>query len=320
MRRFFEPILVDLSDEKSSAALRSLWPMAKFPVLRDEARNRTVAEATVIVEYLGAYYPGGTQFVPAEADLAWQTRMWDRFYDHVHLQMQKIVGDWLRPSGAADPFGVEHAKTTLQRAYEMIEHAMDGKTWAVGKTSAWPTVPPHLRCSTRTRPCPSVGAAESTGLFGPLDVAAFLCASAQGSAAVFRHVPDENKTSAGQGETVMQDQATQAASKDFVISRVFDAPRDLVWQCFTDPERMKQWWGPKDAKVIKSDMDLRVGGTYLYGMEMPDGKAMWGIRLPRNHSAGKTGFHQFVFRRSRRRDASSDGAELAAAVAVDVHL
>ena len=123
----FEPILVDLSDDKSSAALRSLWPMAKFPVLRDEARNQTVAEATVIVEYLGAHYPGDTQFVPAETDLAWQTRMWDRFYDnYVHLQMQKIVGDWLRPAGATDPFGVEHAKTTLQRAYGMIEHAMDG--------------------------------------------------------------------------------------------------------------------------------------------------------------------------------------------------
>jgi glutathione S-transferase len=130
----FEPILVDLSDDQSSAALRSLWPMAKFPVLRDEARNRTVAEATVIVEYLGAYYPGGTQFVPAEADLAWQTRMWDRFYDnYIHLQMQKIVSDWLRPAGAADPFGVEQAKTTLQRAYGMIEHAMDRKTWAVGE-------------------------------------------------------------------------------------------------------------------------------------------------------------------------------------------
>ena len=74
----------------------------------------------------------------------------------------------------------------------------------------------------------------------------------------------------------MQDQATQAASKDFVMSRVFDAPRDLVWQCFTDPERMKQWWGPKDVKVIKAEMDLRVGGTYLYGMQTPDGKAMWG--------------------------------------------
>jgi uncharacterized protein YndB with AHSA1/START domain len=65
-------------------------------------------------------------------------------------------------------------------------------------------------------------------------------------------------------------------SKDFVLSRVFDAPRDLMWQCFTDPEHMKQWWGPKGVKVVKSQMDLRPGGSYLYGMQTPDGKVMWG--------------------------------------------
>jgi uncharacterized protein YndB with AHSA1/START domain len=65
-------------------------------------------------------------------------------------------------------------------------------------------------------------------------------------------------------------------NKDFVMSRVFDAPRDLLWKCFTDPERMKQWWGPKGVKIIAAKMDLRVGGTYLYGMETPDGKTMWG--------------------------------------------
>ena len=67
------------------------------------------------------------------------------------------------------------------------------------------------------------------------------------------------------------------ASKDFVISRVLDAPRALVWQCFTDPERMKHWWGPKGFKVIASNMDLRVGGTYHYGMTAPDGSPMWGL-------------------------------------------
>lgn len=70
------------------------------------------------------------------------------------------------------------------------------------------------------------------------------------------------------------DSATQG--KDFVISRVLDAPRDLVWQCFTQPERMKQWWGPKGVKILKSQMDLRVGGTYLYGMQTQDGTVMWG--------------------------------------------
>jgi uncharacterized protein YndB with AHSA1/START domain len=63
---------------------------------------------------------------------------------------------------------------------------------------------------------------------------------------------------------------------DFVISRVLNAPRDLVWKCFTDPAHMKQWWGPKGVKVVKSEMDLRPGGTYLYGMQMPDGPVMWG--------------------------------------------
>jgi len=65
-------------------------------------------------------------------------------------------------------------------------------------------------------------------------------------------------------------------SKDFVISRVLNAPRDLLWKCFTDPESMRQWWGPKGFTVIHSKMDLRVGGTYHYGMKAPDGSPMWG--------------------------------------------
>jgi uncharacterized protein YndB with AHSA1/START domain len=73
----------------------------------------------------------------------------------------------------------------------------------------------------------------------------------------------------------MQERATKAAP-EFVMSRVFDAPRDLVWKCFTDPERMKQWWGPKGFKVLSAKMDLRPGGTYHYGLQAPTGQAMWG--------------------------------------------
>jgi uncharacterized protein YndB with AHSA1/START domain len=69
---------------------------------------------------------------------------------------------------------------------------------------------------------------------------------------------------------------TTTKTAPFVISRVFDAPRDLVWRCFTDPEHMRQWWGPKGFKVLASKMDLRVGGTYHYGMSAPDGSPMWG--------------------------------------------
>jgi uncharacterized protein YndB with AHSA1/START domain len=68
----------------------------------------------------------------------------------------------------------------------------------------------------------------------------------------------------------------QTTSPDFVISRVFDAPRDLVWKAFSDSERMKHWWGPKGFTVIASKMDLRVGGTYHYGLKAPNGSPMWG--------------------------------------------
>ena len=75
--------------------------------------------------------------------------------------------------------------------------------------------------------------------------------------------------------------AESAKSPDFVISRVFDAPRELVWKCFTDPERMKEWWGPKGVTVVHSKMDLHVGGTYHYAMKQPDGSVMWGRQVYR---------------------------------------
>jgi glutathione S-transferase len=129
----FEPVFVDLGDEKSSAEMRSLWPVGKFPVLRDEARGSTVAEATVIVEYLDVYYPGPTKLVPAASDQAWRARMWDRCYGlYVHVQMQKIVGDHMRPACARDPVGVEQAVAMIQRSYAIIDDMMAGKTWAMG--------------------------------------------------------------------------------------------------------------------------------------------------------------------------------------------
>jgi len=70
--------------------------------------------------------------------------------------------------------------------------------------------------------------------------------------------------------------AADAESKPFAISRTFDVPRDTLWKCFTDPDRMRRWWGPKDVTIIASKMDLRPGGTYHYGMRTPGGKEMWG--------------------------------------------
>ena len=67
-----------------------------------------------------------------------------------------------------------------------------------------------------------------------------------------------------------------ADNTDFVISRVLDAPRELVWKVFSEPERMKEWRGPKGFTVIASKMDFRPGGIYHYGMQAPNGAAMWG--------------------------------------------
>jgi glutathione S-transferase len=129
----FEPHVVDLGDEASSAELRQLWPAGKIPVLRDDARDRTVPESSIIIEYLAQHYPGSTPLVPADADLARQTRLRDRFYDlHVNVPMQKIVTDRLRPAGRRDPYGVEQATALLEIAYGMIETDMATKTWAMG--------------------------------------------------------------------------------------------------------------------------------------------------------------------------------------------
>ena len=74
----------------------------------------------------------------------------------------------------------------------------------------------------------------------------------------------------------MPDQAANTASKDFVISRVFDAPRDLLWRCFTQVEHLKQWWGPKGVRIGKANVDFRVGGSFHYAMQPPGGDIMWG--------------------------------------------
>jgi glutathione S-transferase len=134
----FTPQIVDLGNQLERAALLKLWPIGKFPVLRDEARDQIIPESSIIIEYLGRYNPGRTQLMPADADLARQTRLRDRFYDlYVHEPMQKIVADRLRPAENRDPFGVEEAKARLETAYGMIEQAMANKggttrIWAMG--------------------------------------------------------------------------------------------------------------------------------------------------------------------------------------------
>jgi len=129
----FEPHIVDLGNAVAAAEFKKIWRIGKFPVLRDDAKDRTVPESSIIIEYLDRHYPGGTPLLPADPDLARQTRMRDRFFDlYMNVPMQKIVTDRLRPAGQNDAYGVEQAKTQLQTALGMVEDDMATKTWAMG--------------------------------------------------------------------------------------------------------------------------------------------------------------------------------------------
>lgn len=69
--------------------------------------------------------------------------------------------------------------------------------------------------------------------------------------------------------------STKTAEQELVVTRTFDAPREMVWKAWTDPEQVKQWWGPKDFTAPFARIDLRKGGTYLFSMRSPDGNDYW---------------------------------------------
>lgn len=130
----FVPHIVNLGDQDAAAAFKKIWPIGRFPVLRDDARDRTIPESSIIIEYLAAHYPGASRLVPDDPELARQTRLRDRFFDlYVQVPMQKIVGDRRRPPGKADPQGVEEARALLATALGMVDANMATKTWAMGE-------------------------------------------------------------------------------------------------------------------------------------------------------------------------------------------
>jgi uncharacterized protein YndB with AHSA1/START domain len=71
-------------------------------------------------------------------------------------------------------------------------------------------------------------------------------------------------------------QTLPEGERDLVITRMFDAPRDLVWKAWTDPARCMAWWGPRPYPATAMEMDVRVGGKWricLTGVE--DGRELW---------------------------------------------
>ena len=133
----FEGVIVNLSDPEERAALEALWPIGKFPVVRDEERGVTVPEASLVVEYLDRAHSGRQPMIPADPDAALQVRLWDRFFDnYIHLPMQKVVGDNFRPEGGKDPTGIAEAKGQIAKSWGILDAhlAASGSEWVAGDT------------------------------------------------------------------------------------------------------------------------------------------------------------------------------------------
>ena len=129
----FEKNVVDLSNEAERAAFTRLWPFAKFPVLHDGGGDRAIPESTVLLEYVDGRGPGKRRLIPADPARALECRLRDRLFDlYVHLPMQKIVGDRLRPEDKRDPLGVEQARAQLETAYAWADEQLGEGPWAMG--------------------------------------------------------------------------------------------------------------------------------------------------------------------------------------------
>jgi glutathione S-transferase len=121
-----------LEDKQAEGEWAALWPIRRFPLLRDD--ERSIMEASVIVEYLDLRYPGRITLVPRDADAAVDVRFMDRFFDnYIMTPMQKIVFDRLRPEENRDAFGVAEARRALDTAYGWLNERMRDREWAAGE-------------------------------------------------------------------------------------------------------------------------------------------------------------------------------------------
>lgn len=128
----FEPQVLEGPDSPAGQRLAQLWPMKRFPVLVDG--DRTVFEATCIIEYLGLQRPAAQRLIPDHPQQALEVRMLDRFFDnYVATPQQKVVFNALRPEASRDPYGVNEAQAMLETSYAWLDARMAGREWAVGE-------------------------------------------------------------------------------------------------------------------------------------------------------------------------------------------
>jgi glutathione S-transferase len=122
-----------VEDAAGWAELASLWPISRFPLLRDG--DATIVESSIIVEYLMRRYPGTTRMIPLNDDAALATRFMDRFFDnYVMTPMQKLVSDRIRIEGERDAKGVADARKLLDVAYGWLERRVAQDAWLCDNT------------------------------------------------------------------------------------------------------------------------------------------------------------------------------------------
>jgi glutathione S-transferase len=120
-----------VEDAAGWAELESLWPLKRFPLLRDG--DATILESSIIVEYLMRHHPGTTQMIPGNDDAALKVRFMDRFFDnYVMNPMQTLVADRMRTEGERDAKGVADARKMLDAAYRWLEGQLTPQAWAAG--------------------------------------------------------------------------------------------------------------------------------------------------------------------------------------------
>jgi len=122
-----------VEDAAGWAELALLWPISKFPLLRDG--DATIVESSIIVEYLMRRYPGTTRMIPLNDDSALATRFMDRFFDnYVMTPMQELVSDRIRMEGERDAKGVADARKLLDVAYGWLERQVARDAWLCNNT------------------------------------------------------------------------------------------------------------------------------------------------------------------------------------------
>ena len=122
-----------VGDAAAWAELESLWPIKKFPLLRDG--EATIVESSIIVEYLMRRYPGTMRMIPVNDDAALAVRFLDRFFDnYVMSPMQTLVSDRMRTQSERDAKGVADARKMLDLAYGWLEERLAPRAWASGDT------------------------------------------------------------------------------------------------------------------------------------------------------------------------------------------